>query len=47
VADLTTEFSVMQYKGVGKFCSKQFGLKKWFSRVNLMLHKRYIYPKQT
>jgi len=28
VADLITEFSIMQSKGVGKFHSKQFGCKK-------------------
>jgi len=27
--DLITEFSIMQSKGVGKFCSKQFGCNKW------------------
>jgi len=26
--DLITEFSIMQSKGVGKFCSKQFGCNK-------------------
>jgi len=28
VLDLITEFSIMQTKGVGKFCSKQFGCNK-------------------